>query len=673
MILKDTSRFQEVWYNFVKTGSYCNYTKDSYAYKEFWLREDDRCRNGLKLNDLYIPGAYYFYLNYYPILAKDEKTGRKSRICPRFTDVDLEYFSIIERARKEQKGVILAKPRRTGFSFKNSCLVTHEYNFYKEAKCVIGAYLSDLSTNTMSMCIDGLNWLDKHTEWKKQRNPDTRTFVKARYKETVDGIDIWKGYNSQIEVVTFKDNPFASIGKTTNLFIFEEGGKFPNLIESYNISEPCWRDGEDMIGIPIIYGTGGDMEGGTVEFAEMFYNPEKFNLLAFDNIWDDDKSGSKCGWFIPANRMRFGKFEYEGKTVDLVDSDGNSNVEAATASIMKLRELKSKSGVDKDYRDTITQFPLKPAEAFLRSGYNKFPVAELQQVLGKIESTKSYEYDEKYVELFFNEKAPRGVDYNILHNAKPLVDYPVKEVQREGCIVVYEFPIELPDGTTPPELYMIAHDPTKNDDEGNSLAGIQVYKTHRYFNLYGHDEVVAEFYGRRGKDDINEILEKLAMWYGLSNKMLFFENAVGNTKEYFERKKKLYYLCTQPQTIFNKKAAFTSTGNIIYGYPMSNQYIKAEAEDYLKEWLLEDRNKEGNLKNLHLLKSRMLLKQLIAYNRDGNFDAVMTAVGWASGRRERFNIYEKEKERENKTNKLDFLINNKKVFNNGSKSIRVRS
>jgi hypothetical protein len=69
----------------------------------------------------------------------------------------------------------------------------------------------------------------------------------------------------------------------------------------------------------------------------------------------------------------------------------------------------------------------------------------------------------------------------------------------------------------------------------------------------------------------------------------------------------------------------------------------------------------------------MLLKQLIAYNRDGNFDAVMTAVGWASGRRERFNIYEKEKERENKTNKLDFLINNKKVFNNGSKSVRVRS
>lgn len=1013
MILKDTSRFQEVWYNFVKTGSYCNYTKDSYAYKEFWLREDDRCRNGLKLNDLYIPGTYYFYLNYYPILAKDEKTGRKKQIAPRFTDVDLEYFTIIEKARKEKKGVILAKPRRTGFSFKNSCLIVHEYNFYRDAKCVIGAYLSDLSTNTMSMCLDGLNWLDKYTEWKKQRNPDTRTFVKARYKETIDGIDIWKGFNSQIEVVTFKDNPFASIGKcmakgtkvlmydgsfkniedvvvgdklmgpdskernvlsttigkdwmyeiqqergisytvnsehnlyleqrcnsnavkddgikiltpleflklpkykqlyttgikanqinfksseilidpyylglwlgdgnscgpaitigdkenelleylekfyssfkehnikiyrknnsncstirltkstcnnelhnllkyyklinnkhipkeylinsidvrlqilaglidsdgykindtyyeiiqknkvladnivfltrslgfytkisekkstikgkdcgivyrimftgdfskipvkvkrkkckhkntrtnplrtrikvekkyygdyygfeldgdhlylledftithnTTNIFIFEEGGKFPNLIESYNISEPCWRDGEDMIGIPIIYGTGGDMEGGTVEFAEMFYNPEKFNLLAFDNIWDDDKSGSKCGWFIPANRMRFGKFEYEGKTVDLVDVDGNSNVEAATASIMKLRELKSKSGVDKDYRDTITQFPLKPAEAFLRSGYNKFPVAELQQVLGKIESTKSYEYDEKYVELFFNEKAPRGVDYNILHNAKPLVDYPVKEVQREGCIVVYEFPIELPDGTTPPELYMIAHDPTKNDDEGNSLAGIQVFKTHRYFNLYGHDEVVAEFYGRRGKDEINEILEKLAMWYGLSNKMLFFENAVGNTKEYFERKKKLHYLCTQPQTIFNKKAAFTSTGNIIYGYPMSNQYIKAEAEDYLKEWLLEDRNKEGNLKNLHLLKSRMLLKQLIAYNRDGNFDAVMTAVGWASGRRERFNIYEKEKERENKTNKLDFLINNKKVFNNGSKSVRVRS
>jgi hypothetical protein len=229
MILKDTSRFQEVWYNFVKTGAYCNYTKDSYAYKEFWLREDHRCRNGLKLNDLYIPGAYYFYLNYYPILAKDEKTGRKSRICPRFTDVDLEYFTIIERARKEQKGVILAKPRRTGFSFKNSCLVTHEYNFYKEAKCVIGAYLSDLSTNTMSMCIDGLNWLDKHTEWKKQRNPDTRTFVKARYKETVDG----KIYIKFLKITAttdpkINDDNYVN-SKNDNIVYFVESTKLSTL------------------------------------------------------------------------------------------------------------------------------------------------------------------------------------------------------------------------------------------------------------------------------------------------------------------------------------------------------------------------------------------------------------------------------------------------------------
>ena len=1065
MILKDTSRFQEVWHNFLKNdGVYCPYTKDSYAYKEFWMREHDRCLNGYKINDLWIPGTYYFYLNYFPIIATDEKIKRKGKTAPRFTDVDLEYFMLFERAREESKGIILAKPRRTGFSFKNASLIVHEYNFYKEAKCVIGAYLSDLSTNTMNMCIDGLNWLDKHTEWKKQRNPDTRSFVKARYKETIDGIDIWKGYNSQIETVTFKDNPFASIGKSCNMFIFEEGGKFPNLIESYNISEPCWKDGEDMIGIPVIYGcmmagskvwnndgdlinienltkeegilgfgkscvskeniswmqppaqkpcykitttqgtilecsedhpilwskhrfsytervtkdgkreiigrhkkvkfkeakeivvgdhlvsinsipifknepfwesrlvgmligdgsyrlggsvrlsncdveinnyvdskfdtkiekeyltkdnklfretrirgivpklrelgiygqtknnkrlpksifraskedvcellsglidtdgyiinkdnnkaiiltssceelireirflftkigvhgsitkiiadgrvsssgisnlndyyrlvisdnisvinaannlkllcnykqkvlnslkeistntkyskcavftkkseqnkrtinteeiegirfetvksieylglqdiynltadtthtyianniithnTGGDMEGGTIEFAEMFYNPEKYNLLSVDNIWDDDKVGTKCGWFVPANRMRFGKFEYEGKTVDLVDADGNSNIEAATASIMKLREMKSKSGVDKDFRDTITQYPLKPSEAFLRTGYNKFPVAELQEVLGKIESKRTYEYDEKYVELYFDPNAPRGINYNIIPNAKPLVEYPVKEVDRTGCLIVYEFPIELPDGTTPPELYMIAHDPTRtNEETGESLAGIQVFKTHKYFTQYGQDEIVAEFYGRRDKDDINEILEKLCMWYGLSSKMLFFEANVGNTMEYFQRKKKLHYLATRPQYIFNKKGAFSGSGTLTYGYEMENDIIKGEAEDYLNVWLKEKRGESeiGEVKNLHVLKSRMLLKQLISYNKDGNFDAVSTALMWASGRRERFNVYEREKVQEAKKHALEFLAKNPKVFKNKETKTKI--
>jgi len=42
--------------------------------------------------------------------------------------------ALIEQARKEKKGFIMVKPRRTGFSYKNAALVVHEYNFFRNDK-----------------------------------------------------------------------------------------------------------------------------------------------------------------------------------------------------------------------------------------------------------------------------------------------------------------------------------------------------------------------------------------------------------------------------------------------------------------------------------------------------------------------------------------------------------
>lgn len=60
---------------------------------------------------------------------------------------------------------------------------------------------------------------------------------------------------------------------------------FNNLIEAYNSSVECQRNGSVKFGSMMFLGTGGDFEGGgTLAAYEMFYNPDKYNLLKGDDI-----------------------------------------------------------------------------------------------------------------------------------------------------------------------------------------------------------------------------------------------------------------------------------------------------------------------------------------------------------------------------------------------------
>jgi intein/homing endonuclease len=445
-MFSNTDKFRQAAIFFEKNKCFTKYQRGTIPYKEFWEAEDLKCRYGVEIDGVRITGPHYFYLNYSQMLAKDEETNRKRMIFPRFLDIDYDYFHIVERAKIEKKGVILVKPRRTGFSYKNAALVTHEYNFYRDAKCIIGSFRSTLSENTMGMVLDNMNFLDKNTEWKKQRNPDTKEFVKARYKENIGGIEVWKGYNSQVQTLTFKDNPFASVGKSSNIFIFEEAGTFENLINSYNMTEPCWKDGEDMIGIPIVFGTGGDMEGGTRDFHQMFYDPDKYNLLSFDNIWEEGKEGTKCGWFVPSTRGRLG--DYKG--VPLVDKDGNSNEVFALESIRNLRTIKK--GRSGNINDTITQYPLTPSEAFLRRKGNIFPTIELSEWLAEIETKERYRAMGKTGELYFDNE--NKIKFRLDGDLEPILNFPPKDGDnKDGCVVIYEEP-EVFEGGIPYGLYI---------------------------------------------------------------------------------------------------------------------------------------------------------------------------------------------------------------------------
>lgn len=399
--------------------------------------------------------------------------------------------------------------------------------------------------------------------------------------------------------------------------------------------------------------TGGDMDKGTVDAAEMFYNPEGYDILAYDDIWEHR---GKIGYFIYAPMVlnayldEFGKVDYE----------------KALKAIHKEREKAKKVSSDKLNKE-MQYKPLKPSEMFLARTSNIFPAPELRRRLSEVQTLDSHAPSYLTVDLFFSPSTSSGVDY-ALSDKQPILNFPIKDDQsKEGAVVIYELPKTI-DEAVPKDLYIIGVDPYKDDGTDGSLAAVYVLKTSRYPTL-GYNEIVASFIGRpfMGKNEVNEIVHKLSLFY---NAKIYFENAVGNVKDYFEKVKRLDLLATQPVTVFNKKASYSTNQPLIYGYPMSNQHIKWESLQYLRSWLLEERGEDNDsiIRNLDLLPDTGLIQELISFNMDGNFDRVMGMVGCIIGLEETKNLSKRKIERQQAMSEVDvefdrIFVNNRNIFN----------
>jgi hypothetical protein len=635
----DTIDFSPAATNFLQHGRYTAAPEGTYAYKEFWDEETRRCREGYEINGIRVTGPHYFYLNYCQIKATINDAGMQRKILtfPSFLDMDYYFYQEVEIARAAGQGLIVAKARRKGFSYKNGALAVWNYNFLRDSTSIIGAFLAEYSNSTMAMSLEMSNFLNKHTAWKKRRNPDRRDFIKARFQEVLDGNTVWSGYNSEIFTLTFKDNFSAAIGKSADFFLFEEAGKWPNLIDSYMVTAPCFRDGDVMIGMPIIFGTGGDMQGGSNDFAEMFYNPEKYWLRAYNNIWDDGADGTPAGLFIDDMWYKPGEVVLEdGTTAKMVDEDGNSNREATEYYLDRERDIIRNSDSRRTWEKYITQSPKTPREAFLRVSGNLFPTVELNSWLGVLETDNKAKNLAFIGDLYWEEGTDQ-VKWTPNADRRAINRFPLKDNEdSEGCVVIWEHPYKDHSDKIPFGLYIAGTDPYDQDTSGTtSLGSTIIYKTFQDFDGT-YNLPVAEYTGRPEKADIYyENVRKLLTYY---NAQTLYENNLSGLKTYFQQKKSLGLLKEQPGIIKNIVA--NSKTHRGYGIHMSEP-IKRQAEIYVRDWLLEKRSDgvDGEEKlNLHAIYSIPLLKELIAYTKDGNFDRVIAFMLCMLHSQENYNI-----------------------------------
>lgn len=614
---------------FRQNQCYTNLPENTVQYKEFWKDVKEKCINGMTNSEgISITGIHFFYLNFCPIERQSiDSRGRISKTMdfPRFVDLDYDYFWMVDYCRMNGKNLEGVKGRRQGWSYRAAAICFHEFYFYPDSRSIIGAFLGTYAVQTMGFGLNYSNHINSYTEFRKNRAPDLKDYVMARYQVTVGGVKVWKGYKSSVEMITFKDKATAAVGKSASWFILDEAGIFPNIINTYGYSEPLIKDGSTWTGSAIIFGSSGDMDAGCQYFFEMFTNPRKYNCLEFD---DPENPQIKIGYFSTAVRGRWGMCTNPNSkwyNQPMVDEDGNSNEEAAYDDIMWLRELAKGGNDHKALHNTITQFPLTYKEAFLRNKGALFASPEMLEWLAKVETTPSLRGEAQRGKLVYGED--NKLEWRLDESLEQITDFPIKaENKKDGCIVIWEHPEKVGDGV-PPHLYISGCDPYDQDkaDSSTSLGSFFVYKRFYQANKT-HDVIVAEYTGRPERaDDFYENCRRLCIYF---NSKVLYENNLKGLKGYYEQKNSLHYLYEQPQIL--KDIIKDSRVQRGYGIHMnrgagsSSTGIKDQCELYLKQWLYDEREVDGKkILNLHTIKSIPLLKELVAYDKDGNYDRVI--------------------------------------------------
>ena len=622
----NSDKFRQAAIFFQEHGRYTNAPRGTTDYIQYWEQETNRCLNGYVSDDGdSITGYHYFYLNYSPIMKLEEKEyvdrygnirRKRERVLsfPDFWDYDYYYFNAIEQAEQEGKHMATLKCRQRGYSFKGASMLVRNYELIPGSKnfAVASEQKFLVGDGLLTKAWQIMDFVDKHTEWSKQRLTSTRMERVSGFKITDEfGKQTEQGYLSSITGITLKNDPERLRGTRGKLVLFEEGGKFPNLETAWRIEQPAVETDDGVaFGLLCLFGTGGT-EGGSFDgLKNIFYNPKAFNVLSFPNIWDDGQEQTECGFFVPA-WSNLQSFDDKGNQI-FMDQFGNSLKNKAIEELINQRNVIKDGGASQTSIDRfVSERPLKPQEAVLELGKNIFPRKLLMDQLTRIRTNTKIRNMKHIVDLSWDGNG--GVQATEKKSGDITTYHLKKDDKPNGSVVIWEYPI--PDA--PFGLYIGGCDPYDHDSSfTNSLGSTFIFKRVRAGEAW-NDVIVAEYTGRPDTaEEYYENVRKLLIFY---NARLLFENERKGIYPYFTNKHCDYLLADQPDKIITEVFKDSKVQRR-KGCHMTKA-IREYGEGLILEWLMDEY--EPGHPNVERVYSEALIEELIENDGIKNVDRVI--------------------------------------------------
>ena len=662
-ILEDTDYFRPSAIHYQQYGCFTKLKPNANPNSEYgkWIREEvRRCWEGyVRPSDgEWITGDMYFFLNYCPIqLIKKDSNGKSIRTIdfPKFWDGHYYKSHYLNQCRNEGHHAAELASRGKGKSYYAASMLAKRFilgesnDVKRKVQCVATAserkYIQG-ANQLLDMFQYYIDFCANNTEFPRQRITSSLQNLAWTMGYVDSETNTRRGTENSVIGITSKDDESKLRGSRGVLYLLEEAGSFPRLLNLYQVLRPSVEDGNSVWGLIYLYGTAGDSDSDFSSMQELMYNPNGYNIKAVNNVYDKEGQGRKqFTYFFPGYMNR----------ADCYDEDGNSDVNKALLEILLDRyKVKYNSTDINAITKRIAEIPITPQEAILKTKDNIFPIAEITKRLNEIDNNPNF-YDDTYVgDLVINkgnvEFSPNTLDM-------PIRDFPTKDNKVKGAIEIFEMPQEV-HGKIPKDRYIMSLDNYENDEaQSMSLGSMFV------LDLWT-DRIVAEYTGRpMFADDLNEICRKLCLFY---NAKVMVENNKKNTFSYFSRMNSLHLMADTPEYLKNKQLIKTTGfGNASKGITATLP-IKNFALGLIRDWLLKPvtiTKEEGNevveytVPNLSFIKNRALLKELMLYNPAINVDRIMSLCQLMLYREEKMILYQGEPRRAEKTIDASYLGN----------------
>lgn len=649
-ILENMDYFRPSAIHYEKYGTFTNLRPNANPNSEYgkWIREERRrIWDGYvrESDGEWVTGYLYWFLNYSPMMlskireykdkdGKKRKSKRADRVesLPECWEGIYWRFHCLDQASNGglynnfEGGQHMAElaSRGKGKSYSLASILNHIFvvgeneEAHEKVKGIVTAYQKEYLTKdgVLNKFVDMANFCATNTQFPRKRLKNSlqeMTWIMG-YKDVE--LDIERGTQNTVLGVSSKDDESKLRGKRAAKILIEEFGTFPRLVDLYNVLLPSVQDGDIIFGQIYMLGTAGDNESDFAGAQEIMYNPRGYNMYALPNVFDKYNQGKPYFvFFFPGYVNRKGCY----------NEDGVSDIIKALIEILMNRyRVKYNSTDPNTIIKTIAEVPITPAEAIVKTGVNMFPVADLTERIGQLDSNPT-EYDDVYVgDLVFSKDGQ--VEYKPT-SAQPIRDFPHKDNKIEGAIEIFQMP-EIDKNTNKPynDRYILGADPY-DDDESNTMSLGSIF----VLDLWT-DRIVAEYTGRPSfADDYYEICRKLCLFY---NGRLNYEYNKKGLFSHFSTRNSLYLLTDVLDFLKEKQMMKDGIGNKSKGTNASPA-INAYARSRLRSWLLspvpviqtiDGESKEVMVPRLFTVRNRALLKELINYNSEGNFDRI-SAMG----------------------------------------------